>query len=158
MVKNPQKDQPPYQLVAKAKIPPSKQALFLVTPFKRQSVIHYRIFTMDDSLEAFPRGAFRFANFYEQMLYVKCGKTVKKILPNKLTVVRAVDLPRGGFVPFLIADEKGKKIFGTRIFGQPAGRELVFISPPEESGGAPRVKFVSQLLAPSTPPEQNQSP
>ena len=113
--------------------------------------MHYRVFTMDDSLTAFPRGAFRFANFYKQVLYVKCGNTIKKIPPNQLTVVRAINQPRGGFVPFLIADDKGKKIFGTRIFGQPAGRELVFISPPEKRGGVPRVKFVSQLLAPPVP-------
>ena len=150
--------EPPYQLLAKAKIPESKQVLFLVTPFKRESARYYRVFTMDDSLKAFPRGAFRFANFYKQMLFVKCGKTVKKILPNQLTVVSSINQPNGGFVPFLIADDKGKKIFGTRIFGQPAGRELVFISPPEQTGAVPRVKFVSQLLAPPVPPNQKQNP
>ncbi len=155
---DPEKDTPPYQLLTKVKIPASKEVLFLVIPFKRESAVYYRVFTMDDSLKAFPRGAFRFANFYKKMLYVKCGDTVKKILPNQLTVVRSSNKPNGGFVPFLIADDKGKKIFGTRIFGQPAGRELIFISPPEKKGGVPRVKFVSQLVAPPVPPDPNKNP
>jgi hypothetical protein len=53
----------------------------------------------------------------------------------------------GGFRPFIIGNAKGKQIFGTRLFGQPSGRELVFISPPlRRDSNSPRVKFVSQLI------------
>ena len=66
----------------------------------------------------------------------------------EMTVMNSGRIKNGGFMPFVINDTKGKRIFGTRLFGQPSGRELVFIIPPRQKGAMPRVKFVSQLLAP----------
>lgn len=144
----PVEGEPPYDLLAKAKIPASKQVLFLVIPFEKEEGTEYKIVAMDDSLKVFPSGAFRFANFSSETLMVKCGETVRKIPAREMSVVKSENSSSGGFVPFVIGNAQGETVFGTRIFGQPSGRELIFISPPKKKGEMPRVKFVSQLVAP----------
>jgi len=145
---NPKDDQPPYELITKATIPSgTSQVLFLVIPFKNEKGITYRVVAMDDSLKAFPRGTFRFANFTSQMLLVKFAGKVEKLPASKMTVISCNPGEAGGFRPFIIGNAKGKQVFGTKLFGQASGRELVFISPPERRGSdSPRVKFISQLI------------
>jgi len=145
---NPKDDQPPYELITKATIPSgTSQVLFLVIPFKNEKGITYRVVAMDDSLKAFPRGTFRFANFTSQMLLVKFAGKVEKLPASKMTVMSCNPGEAGGFRPFIIGNAKGKQVFGTKLFGQASGRELVFISPPERRGSdSPRVKFISQLI------------
>ncbi|MFK7911108.1 MAG: hypothetical protein AB8F34_11000 [Akkermansiaceae bacterium] len=147
----PKEGQPPYDLLSKTKLPQSKKILFVVIPINQKGGVRYNVFAMDDSLKAFPAGAFRFANFSTETLLVKCGKTVKKIPARATTVIKSDKKTNGGFVPFIIGNAQGKTVFGTRIFGQPSGRELIFISPPAKKGAMPRVKFISELIAPSLP-------
>lgn len=155
-VQEPKEDEPPYQLLSKATIPPnSKQVLFLVIPFETKKEVQYKVVAMDDSLTSFPRGTFRFANFTSELLMVKFAGKIKKIPSKDMVVMSCQAGKNGGFEPFILGDSKGKQIFGTRLFGQPSGRELIFISPPSKNGGTPRVKFISQLLAPPVP-EGNQ--
>ena len=144
----PVEGKPPYDRITQAKIPTgTSQVLFLVIPFKSEGKATYRVVAMDDSLSAFPRGTFRFANFTSQALRVKFAGEVQKLPASKMTVMSCKPGEAGGFRPFLIGDAKGRQIFGTRLFGQASGRELVFISPPERKGSnIPRVKFISQLI------------
>jgi hypothetical protein len=146
--KDPKENELPYELLARTAIPTnSPQILFLVIPFKNEDAISYRVVAMDDSLAAFPRGTFRFANFTSQSLLVKFAGEVQKIPASKMTEMSCKPGKGGGFRPFIIGNSKGKQIFGTRLFGQSSGRELVFISPPERKGSdTPRVKFISQLI------------
>jgi hypothetical protein len=141
-----------YQLVAKAPlIPGAERILFVVIQSKEQDLPEYKLFGIDDSLDSFPVGTFRFVNFSPSEVLVKFGGKTDKIPPRKMTVIESKVSPNGGFLPFLIADPKGKIIFETRVFGQPAGRELVFISPPARQGGPPRVKFLPQIIVPEPP-------
>lgn len=146
----PKEDQPPYDLLSKTAVPSgSSQILFLVIPFQENGDGHvkYRVVAMDDSLSAFPRGTFRFANFTSQKLLVKFAGEIEELPARKMTVMSCKPGKAGGFRPFLIGDAKGKQIFGTKLFGQPSGRELVFISPPlRRESNTPRVKFISQLI------------
>lgn len=153
----PVEGKPPYDLLARASIPQARKVLFVVIPFgDDEEFPEYKVVAMDDSLEAFPPGTFRFVNFVPESLFVKCGETTEKIVASGMTVIRASGIPNGGFVPFVIGNAKRQKIFGTRIFGQPSGRELVFISPPKKAGGVPRVKFISQIIT-LPPPKPTQS-
>ena len=149
----PKKDKPPYDLITQTTVPSgTNQVLFLVIPFQNESSITYRVVAMDDSLSAFPRGTFRFANFTSQPLLVKFAGEVQKLPASKMTVMSCKPGQAGGFRPFLIGNSKGEQIFGTRLFGQASGRELVFISPPERKGSnSPRVKFISQLIGKPLP-------
>jgi hypothetical protein len=146
--KDPKDGVPPYDLLSTTAIPAnSKQVLFLVIPFQKNAEISYQVVAMDDSLDAFPRGTFRFANFTRQTLLVKFAGEIKKIPASKMTEMSCKPGKGGGFRPFIIGNAKGKQIFGTRLFGQPSGRELVFISPPlRRDSNSPRVKFISQLI------------
>lgn len=151
-VKAPKEGQPPYQPVCSAKIPAGcKQALFLVLPIKFDREMRYKVFAMDDSVTSFPAGTFRFVNFTSQPFSVKLAEDVQTIPSGGVLGMSFKAGPNGGFRPFAINDAKGKPVYGTRLFGQPSGRELVFISPPAEPEGMPRVKYVSQLVAPDQP-------
>lgn len=141
--------QPPFEVVASAAIPTgARKVMFLVIPFKREGALTYRIVAMDDSLNAFPRGSFRFANFTPEPLLVSFDGKGRKIPSREIVVMSPKLRADGGFLPFLIGNTKGETLFGTRLFGQPDGRELVFITPPLKKDGMPRVKFISQLVPP----------
>jgi hypothetical protein len=47
-----------------------------------------------------------------------------------------------------VGDATGKIIFETRLFSQPTGREMVFISPPAKPDGLARVKFITEIIPP----------
>lgn len=145
----PKEDDLPFERLASAAIPSGAiRVLFLVIPFETEAGSSYRIVAMDDSLNAFPRGSFRFANFTSQPLQVSLDGKRQRIPSKELVVVTPKPRQNGGFLPFLIGNAKGETLFGTRLFGQPDGRELVFITPPLRQGGKPRVKFISQLVPP----------
>lgn len=156
--KQPKDDQPPYDLLANTVIPSgSSQILLLVIPFQKKSSeeLNYKVIAMDDSLSAFPLGTFRFVNFTQLPLLVKFAGEVKKLPAKKMTVMSCKPGKGGGFRPFIIGNAEGKQIFGTKLFGQASGRELVFISPPLRSGSnTPRVKFITQLMG--TPIDSDQ--
>ena len=139
---------PPYELLSQCKIPNAVEILFVVIPYERNGSLLYQVQAMDDSLISFPPGSFRFLNYTPEEIQVKCGKQTQKIPSLGMWGMSAKDSPTGGFIPFVLGDSNGDVIYGTRIFGQPSGRELVFIIPPAKKGGTPRVKFISQLISP----------
>ncbi len=147
-VAQPQPDELPYELLSRCTIPNAPEILFIIIPYERQEALMYHVYAMDDTLASFPRGSFRFVNYTTENIQVKCGAQTQQIAPLGLWCMASVDSPEGGFVPFILGDSNGKIIYGTRIFGQPSGRELVFIIPPLKKGGTPRVKFISQLVDP----------
>ena len=152
----PTEDKPPYDLLSKTSIPSgTNRVLFLVIPFDQDDSTTYKVVAMDDSLSAFPRGTFRFANFTNQTLLVKFAGDVEKIPASQMSVMSCKAGKAGGFRTFIIGTAQGKQIFGTKLFGQPSGRELVFISPPlRRDSNTPRVKFISQLIGAQPPAAQ----
>lgn len=142
---------PPYDLLSRSRIPTTEQVLFVVIPLERDGRIQYRIISMDDSVQAFPPGTFRFVNFSSEDLLIKCGEEIEKVLARNMCVIRPDDATDARFVPFHIGNSQGKELYGTRIYGQPSGRELIFIIPPAKEGGIPRLKFISQLMALTAP-------
>lgn len=143
---------PSFKHLASAAVPRgTKKVLFLIIPFEGAAGMNYRIVAIDDSLKAFPRGSFHFTNFTSDPLVAKFDGQTKDIPSGKAVVMSPKPRPDGGFVPFEINNRRGESLYGTRLFGQPHGRELVFITPPLKKGGSPRVKFVSQLLPPPQP-------
>lgn len=148
-VAQPTPGKPPYALLSQCAIPNASDILFVVIPYERQGALLYHVHAMDDTLASFPRGSFRFVNYTTDNIQVKCGEKMQQIAPLGLWSLASIDSSTGGFVPFILGDSDGAIIYGTRIFGQPSGRELVFIIPPTKEGGTPRVKFISQLVAPA---------
>ena len=148
-VPQPEPGKLPYELLSQCTIPNAADILFVVIPYERKGALLYHVHAMDDTLQSFPRGSFRFVNYTTDGIQVKCGEKIQQIAPLGLWSLASIDSPTGGFVPFILGDSDGAIIYGTRIFGQPSGRELVFIIPPTKEGGTPRVKFISQLVAPA---------
>jgi hypothetical protein len=112
---------------------------------------------MDDALDNFPPGTFKFLNFSKSALQVKFGDKITQLPAGEMSVVKSNVPKLGGFVPFIISDARGKIIFETRLFGQPTGREIVFIGPPAKPAGLPRVKFLTEII-PSEPPQPAAAP
>lgn len=127
-------------------IPGTRKLLFLLDEVSGTSELKLRIVAIDDSLDAFPAGSFRFFNLTSMRLQVKLAGQVSGIDAGKEEVVRSHVDENGAFVPFLIGDPKGKVIFETRLFGQPTGREMVFIGKPAKPGEMPKVKFLTQII------------
>ena len=151
--KDGKEQEPVYTLVGQSKLLPGiSPILFLLIPSQGEEGFKIRILALDDSLEGFPAGSFRFANFSAADLMVKFAGAVKKIPAREMTIMQSKIGKNGGMVPFLIGNEKGEKVFETRLFAQASGREIVFIGPPKKEGGLPSVRFLPQLLPQKLPP------
>ena len=151
--KDGKEQEPVYTLVGQSKLLPGiSPILFLLIPSQGEDGFKIRILALDDSLEGFPAGSFRFANFSAADLMVKFAGAVKKIPAREMTIMQSKIGNNGGMVPFLIGNEKGEKVFETRLFAQASGREIVFIGPPKKEGGLPSVRFLPQLLPQKLPP------
>lgn len=152
-----------YKLVGKAPlVAGARRMLFLVDPVANASGLPLRLYGVNDALDVFPPGTIRFFNFSTAELQVKFAGQVSKLPAGRMSLVKSNVSENGGFIPFLIGDPKGKVIFETRLFSQPTGRDMVFISAPAQPGGRVLVKVLPQLIAPEPPkpagPQPSSSP
>jgi hypothetical protein len=141
-----------YKLVGKA--PPvagARRMLFLVDPVANAAGLPLRLYGVNDALEVFPPGTIRFFNFSTAELQVKCAGKVGKLPAGGMSLVKSNVPENGGFIPFMIGDPKGEVVFETRLFSQPTGRDMVFISAPAQPDGRLLVKVLPQLIAPEPP-------
>lgn len=129
----------------------ARRMLFLVDPVPNATGLPLRLFGVNDALDVFPPGTFRFFNFSTAELHVKFGGQVSKLPAGGMSLVKSNVSENGGFIPFLIGDPKGETVFETRLFSQPTGRDMVFIGPPAQPGGRVLVKLLPQLVAPEPP-------
>ena len=148
-------EEPVYTLVGQtALLPGVQRILFILFPTEDDAskALEIRIMALDDTLNGFPPGSFRFVNFSGSDLLVKFAGIIKKIPTQQITLMQSKIGKLGGLVPFMLGDNEGQKIFETRLFAQPNGREIVFIGKPKEVGGLPKVRFLPQLLPQKLPP------
>ena len=144
--------EPTYQLVGKAPlVAGARRMLFLIDPVANPSGLPLRLYGVNDALDVFPPGTIRFFNFSPAGLQVKFGGQVSKLPASGMSLVKSNVSENGGFIPFLIGHPKGAVIFETRLFSQPTGRDMVFISAPAQPGGRVLVKVLPQLIAPEPP-------
>ncbi len=104
----------------------------------------------------------RFFNFSNTTLQVKFGGQVSQLTKGESTVVKSNVSDQGRLLPFLMADTNNRIVFENRLFSQPTGRDMVFISAPAQPGGRVLVKVLPQLIAPEPPqpagPQPSSSP
>ena len=144
-------EEPVYTLVGQAALLPGVQRiLFILFPTKDEAseAIKIRIMALDDTLNGFPPGSFRFVNFSGSDLLVKFAGIIKKIPTQQITLMQSKIGKLGGLVPFMLGDNEGQKIFETRLFAQPNGREIVFIGKPKEVGGITQGEIPAAAVAP----------
>lgn len=146
-----------YRLVGQAPmLPNTRRMLFFIVEPAGVSEVPLKVVGMDDSLKAFPRGAFRFFNMSNALLKVGFGDAVEPIKPRSTCIIEPEIKNNGSFIPFVVADEQGKKIYETRLIGQMSGREMVFIMLPTESNKRVAVKFISQVIPRRTQSAENE--
>jgi hypothetical protein len=151
--------EPGHELVGRAALPQgAKQLLFMIQEAPEGSKLPLRVFGMDDSLEAFPPGAFRFLNFTSLPLQVEFGGSTTKLPPQAIKVVRPEIPELGGFLPFIVKDAQGHIGFQTRLFGQPRGRKIVMLVPPTKQEENLSVLFLPQIVPIPPPEEDSKSP
>lgn len=137
------------ELVGSTKVvPKSKRMLFVIQESQKGAALPLQIFGLDDSLENFPMGSFRFLNFTTVPLAVSFNGGIKEVKPNALTSMSSKVSEGGGFLPFAIINKKGDKLFETRLYSQSRGREMVFIGPPSVNKDRLTIKFISEVIPP----------
>jgi hypothetical protein len=140
---------PTYELVGKAPwIAGARQMLFLIEPVSNANGLPLKLFGVNDALDVFPPGTFRFFNFSNTTLQVKFGGQVSQLTKGESTVVKSNVTDQGGLLPFLMADTNNRIVFENRLFAQPDFREMVFIGNPAKPNGTPKVKFLTQVIPP----------
>jgi hypothetical protein len=101
---------------------------------------------IDDSLDAFPMGSFRFINNTKIPMQVMFPGT-RAELPARSGKVLSPKIPKlGGFIPLYVLDMKKTVVFESRFFGQPRGRKMVFINPPKKPGGKVQLAFLPHIV------------
>jgi hypothetical protein len=144
-----------YERVGKAPLLPDvKRMLFLIEAKKDANGLPLRVLGIDDSLEIFPAGSYRFFNQTPDLLRIKFGGATHDLPQGALKVVTP-ELPEaGGFLPVIIRDEQGRILLESRFLAQRTGRELVIIGPPAEGGTGIAIRFLSEIIPPSPPSTQ----
>lgn len=134
-----------YRLVGQSSwLPDSRRMLFFLVDSNAGTSL--QIMRIDDSLQAFPAGAFRFFNMSGLSLNVGFGTSVKALPAKSTQIVKPEIEYQGSFIPFLIVDNEGNKLYESRLIGYSNARKMVFIMPPAEGSKRVSVKFISQTL------------
>ncbi|MEI8039126.1 MAG: hypothetical protein WCJ14_12120 [Verrucomicrobiota bacterium] len=134
-----------------------KRMLFLIEAKQDSTGMPLQLLGMDDTLEAFPAGSFRFLNQTPNPLRILCAGATHELPPGALQVVTP-ELPKaGGFLPVIIKNEDDRKLLENRFFAQPTGRELIIIRPPAEGRTELVMKFLSDPI-PASPRSSRKPP
>lgn len=134
-----------------------KRMLFLIEANKDAKGLPLQILGIDDSVETFPAGSFRFINQTPDLLRIEFGGTTCELPPGALKVVLPEIPAAGGFLPAIIKNKDGRNLLENRFFAQHTGRELVIIKPPAEGRTELVTKFLSDAVAVSPPPKLKSS-
>jgi hypothetical protein len=146
-VENPVEGESIYELIGETAVPDdASKVLFLVIPPDEEDGQH-RIFALNDSIEVFGRGAFRVVNLTQESISVEFLEKTQSVDVDEDIVMQTKVDKAGGLLPCVMRNPEGETIFGTRIFCQATGRDVVFLRPPLMEGrNKPRMKFVARLM------------
>lgn len=132
-------------------LPDVKRMLFLIEAKNDANGLPLRVLGMDDSLQTFPAGSYRFFNQTPDLLRIEFGGATHDLPQGELRIV-IPELPEaGGFLPAIIRNEQGNILLENRFLAQRTGRELVIIGPPPEGRTEMAIKFLSEII-PVSPP------
>jgi hypothetical protein len=136
-------------------LPDAKRMLFLIDAKKDAKKdaksLPLRVLGIDDSLEIFPAGSYRFFNQTPGLLRIDFGGATHDFPPGELKIVTPVLPEAGGFLPVVIKNEQGLSLLENRFLAQRTGRELVIISPPAEGRTGIAIQSLSEII-PVSPP------
>ncbi|MEP2774489.1 MAG: hypothetical protein ABJQ29_15315 [Luteolibacter sp.] len=131
----------------------SRKILFIIAPGNSESGLPLRIIGLDDSLEGFPPGSFRFVNFTDTELLVKVRDKVTRLESGEITVADSESSEDGGLVPVTFGNSKGETLHFTRLYSHSRSREMVFIGKSKD----PKRKF-QFMFVPQNVPDREPAP
>jgi len=129
-----------------------KRMLYLIESKKDAKGLPLQILGIDDSLEKFPAGSFRFINQTQDLLRIEFGGTICELPPGAMELMLPEIPDAGGFLPAIIKNAEGRNLLENRLLAQRLGRELVIIKPPAEGRTELVMKFLSDVIPVSPPP------
>lgn len=141
---------------AQVTIPSNKgRVLFIFIPVEDQP---HKIIGIDDSLENFPPGSFKFYNFTKNHTKSSIDGIKSTISPNDVSIVKPRISSNGGMLPFFLG-VGNEIVYETRLWTQPNDRQMIFIFPEtRKTKRRPvRVQFLSELIAPKPKKEVAQN-
>ena len=148
-----------YEKVGAAPLPEGvRRMLFLIESKKDANGLPLQLLGMDDSLETFPAGSFRFINRTPDQLRIEFGGTVCQLPPEAIKVVVPETPAADGFLSVVIKDGEGQMILENRFFTQPTARELVVISPPAGGKTGLSIKSLTEIVPVSPLPVKKPAP
>ena len=122
---------------------------------KKEGELPLLLSGIDDSLDAFPMGSFRFVNNTKQSIQVWFPNS-REVVPASSNKVLLPKIPKlGGFIPLYILDMNKNVLFQSRFFGQPRGRKMVFVTPPKGPESKVHVAFLPHIV-PLPPPDEGE--
>lgn len=124
----------------------SRKMLFVVGRAEDSSRFPLQLYGLNDALNSFPSGAFRFVNFTRVPLTVSFDGKTDQVSAGSIAVIKPEPVEGGGFFPFLIQGPSGQTFFETRLYGRNLARETVFIAPPSHDPNRLTVKFLNQTV------------
>jgi len=126
-----------YKVVGRTMLLPVSRQMLVVLPGRKGGDYDLEVATLDDSIEGFPRGSVRFANFTKSDMYVKVDDKVSKLAKRNFSLLNLKNLAKGGYVPMTYANAQGEKVHFTRLYMHSGVRKIVLISPSTRKKGSP---------------------
>lgn len=136
----------PYKLVGKAPlVSGTGKMLYFFAHNAAQEVgqLPISLYGVDDSKSAFPESSYRFINFTSVPLIVDFNKKRFQVKPSKPTLQKVKLSKSGEFTPFILRDNKGKVLGGTRLFSHASNREMVLIFKPKKDAKRMDIRYFS---------------
>lgn len=138
-----------YVPVVKCKVPRHGGKLLVilekVTNAAGKSKVY--LFPMDDAVQNFPRGTYKFVNFVRRPLDVSFGKVQKTIAPAKNVVVDPKIPSSGGFVPLYVRfPNSSKVVLEESVYGQYLSRCIVILSESKNPRRPMRMRFLNEVV------------
>lgn len=141
-----------YRVVGQAKvIPQAERMLFFLSELGVENELPLRVVGVDDSLNVFPPGSFRFVNMTNLSLRAVIEDVNVLIAPGSMRVINPEIPADGGFIPFYVGDESGQEVLlETAIYSQPRGREMLFVTlePVERRSDQVKIQYLSENVPP----------
>ena len=134
--------------------PGASRMLFFVGESASEEGLPLTVRGVDDSISVFPVGSFRFVNSTHVPMRVEFSGASGTLPANGMTVLEPEIPERGGFIPVYVKDLDGNILLQSRFFGQPRGRKMVFVQPPDRRGRKLQLLFLPEIVPPqptSTP-------
>lgn len=124
----------------------SRKMFFLIVPVPKPSGLPLAVIALDDTLNNFPPGSFRFFNFTKSRLLIKVKENFKPVASGQSVLIPTEGAADGGLIPVAIGGNDGDLLHFTRMTAHPRSRKMIFIAQSENPKRKFKFRFVPQNI------------